>query len=380
MARFLAGDLGVVADFARREATEGPVENQALLLNILAQCELLQGDSDAAWRHFGVAAGIMGNWQTSGGEEFAAIVGSESSKTYKGDPYEKAMNAFYLGFCYLLKGEPDNARAAFKKGILADGESGDEKFQADFTLLFWLAARMSRAMGLPGDAEDFVKETQQADAFARQHGSRGQERNPLIQDPLAGNLVLLAEVGLGPEKYAAGKEQELARFRPRWHAARRAQIWIDGELRGPTFMLADVDYQAQTRGGTEMEGIRRGKAVFKSVARTAGTTALILAAGDESRAGSRDKALIGAGLLVVSALTASQADVRHWPTLPSSVQGAAFTVAPGVHEVRIDFLSGEGQVLADLSQTWSVDVPEGGESYYLFRSLPNLNAAVRSKS
>ncbi len=379
VARFTQGDLGVVADFARKEATAGPVENQALLFNVLAQCELLQGDIDAAWQHFGAAARVMGNWQTSGSEEFSAIVGSESSKGYTGDPYEKAMNAYYLGMCYLLKGEPDNARAAFKKGILADGESGDEKYQADFTLLFWLAGRMSRAMGLHADAEDFFKEAKKADEFARSHGSRGESNNQLLRSPEIGNLVVLAEVGMGPEKVAAGNEGELARFRPRWSSAHRAQVWIDGELRGPTWILADVDYQARTRGGTEMEGIRQGKAVFKSITRTAGVGALLLAAGDTSSTGARDKALVGAGLLVLSALTAAKADTRHWPTLPSTVQGAAFDVAPGQHTLRIDFLSSSGQILSDLTQTWTVDVPERGESYFIFRSLPRMDRIPRSK-
>ena len=377
--RFTQGDLGVVADFARKEATTGPVENQALVLNVLAQCELLQGDVDAAWQHFGAAARIMGNWQTSGGEEFAAVVGSESSKGYTGDPYEKAMNAYYLGMCYLMKGEPDNARAAFKKGILADAESGDEKYQADFTLLFWLAGRMSRAMGLPSDAEDFFKETKKADEFARSHGSRGEAGNPLIASPLSGNLVVLAEVGMGPEKFAAGGEGELARFRPRWSAAHRAQVWIDGELRGQTWTLADVDYQARTRGGTEMEGIRKGKAVLKSVTRAAGVGALYLAAGDSSSTGARDKALVGVGLLVLSAMTQAKADTRHWPTLPSTVQAATFDVAPGDHMLRIEFLSADGHVLSELTQTFTVTTKAGAESYYMFRSLPRMDRFPRSK-
>ncbi len=377
--RFSQGELGVVADFARKEATTGPVENQALLFNVLAQCELLQGDIDAAWQHFGAAARVMGNWQTSGGEEFAAIVGSESSKGYTGDPYEKAMNAYYLGMCYLLKGEPDNARAAFKKGILADGESGDEKYQADFTLLFWLAGRMSRAMGIPADAEDFFKEAQKADAFALGHGSRGDHGNPLLTNPTSGNLVVVAEVGMGPEKFAAGSEGELARFRPRWSAVHRAQVWIDDTLRGPTWTLADVDYQARTRGGSEMEGIRQGKAVFKSVTRAAGIGALYLAAGDSSSTGARDKALVGAGLLVLSALTATRADTRHWPTLPSMVQVAAFDVPPGEHTLRIDFLSSSGMVLSDLTQTCTVQVPANSESYYMFRSLPRMDRFAKSK-
>lgn len=372
-ASFVSGDVQVVADFSRKEATSGPVENQALVLNVLAQCELLMGNVDAAFKYFGSAARVMGNWQVSGSEEFAAIVGSESSKNYTGDPYEKAMNTFYLGLCYLWRGEPDNARAAFKKGILADAENGDEKYQADFTLLFWLAGRMSRLMGKPDDAVDFYREASRANDFSLQHGARGESKNPLLDEPNNGNLLLLFECGMGPEKYAAGKEGELARFRPRWYPAVRAQVLLDGNLAGPSSLLVDVDYQARTLGGTEMEGIRKGKAVFKSVTRAAAIGAVILAAGDDSRAGARDKLIVAGGLLLLSALTATSADIRHWPTLPSTVQGMALNVASGKHELRVQFLDASGRVLPDLEQTWSVAVPVGGESWYLFRSLPGLN-------
>ena len=377
---FAAGDMATVADVVRGEAKDGPVENQALVLNVLAQCELLQGDIDDAWKHFGAAARIMGNWSTSGGEAFAAVVGSESSKTYTGDPYEKAMNAFYLGMCFLWRGEPDNARAAFKKGILADAESSDEKYQADFTLLFWLAGRMSRLMGLPQEAVDFYGEARKADEFAREHGSRGDSPNPLLQDPERGNLMVLCECGMGPEKYAAGDHGELASFRPRWHPAARAQAWLDGNLVGPSYTLIDVDYQARTRGGTEMEGIRKGEAVFKTVTGAAGVGALVLAAGDHSNAGARDKAIAGVGLLLLSALTSASADVRHWPTLPSTVQGIAIETTPGDHTLRIQFLDATGHVLSDLDQSWSVHVPQGGESWYLFRSLPGLDRLPRVTS
>jgi hypothetical protein len=100
---------------------------------------------------------------------------------------------------------------------------------------------------------------------------------------------------------------------------------------------------------------------------------VILAAGDDSRAGARDKLIVAGGLLLLSALTATSADIRHWPTLPSTVQGMALNVASGKHELRVQFLDASGRVLPDLEQTWSVAVPVGGESWYLFRSLPGLN-------
>lgn len=370
---FTDGDLDRVQQFAAKQVKEGPEENLALVLNIQAQCELLRGDLQASARHFETAARLMGTWATSGGETFGAVVGSESSKTWRGDPHEKAMNAFYLGMTYLWRNEPDNARAAFKKGILADGESNDEKFQADFTLMFWLAGRMSRLMGLESDAKDFFREAREANQFCLDHGSRGSRTNPLLENPEHGNLVLLVECGMGPEKYAAGNEGELARFRSPWHPAVSARIRLGDKVLGTTSVLSDVDYQARTRGGTEMEGIRQGKAVFKSVARAAGQTALILGALDDSDKGRRDKLIVGGALLLVSALTSTEADTRCWTTLPGTVQGLCAEVPPGTHQLRVEFLGTGGQVLDSLTQTWTVTVPESGESWYLFRSIPGLD-------
>ena len=77
--KFVAGDLEAVRTFAEHEVASGPAENQALVLNVQAQCELLMGNSDEARRNFEAAGRVMGSWATSGGEETAAILGSESS-------------------------------------------------------------------------------------------------------------------------------------------------------------------------------------------------------------------------------------------------------------------------------------------------------------
>lgn len=372
MHRFLDGDLDAVAAAMRDEQQNGADENQALVLNILAQCELFLGDAEAAWRDFGTAGRIMGNWQTSGGEAVAAIVGSEGSKTWKGDPYEKAMNAVYLGLCYLWRGEPDNARAAMKKGILADAEVGDEKYQADNPLLFWLAGRMSLLMGKGDDAEDFFKEARTANTFARQHGSRADDAEAVLGRPRAGNLVLLVECGLAPAKVTRGDLGELARFESRWHPAERARVRLDGRLLGETVVLADLDYQARTLGGTEMEGIRKGKAVFKKTSLIGGAALLHIASRDRGDS-ARTAAIAGAGLIALGLLTSTSADVRHWPTLPSTVQVLTTDAAPGAHTLELEFLDGAGRVVPDLNQTWPLDIPAASETYYLFRSLPGLD-------
>ncbi|MFT7536484.1 MAG: hypothetical protein ACI85K_002438, partial [Hyphomicrobiaceae bacterium] len=95
---YLAGNYAAVQEFAEKEAVEGAAENLAIVLNVKGQCQLALGDVNAARQTFLSAAQIMGTWATDGSEATAAIIGSESSKTYKGDAYEKAMNAFYLSY------------------------------------------------------------------------------------------------------------------------------------------------------------------------------------------------------------------------------------------------------------------------------------------
>ncbi|MBL8752405.1 MAG: hypothetical protein JNK15_03810 [Planctomycetes bacterium] len=374
--RFTAGDLEAVRTFAAREVENGDAENLALVMAVQAQCDLLAGRLDDARKTFDAVGQMMGTWATSGGEATAAILGSESSKTWKGDPYEKAMAAFYLAYCYLQKGEPDNARAACKRGILADGEVADEKYQADNALLFWMAGRMSVLMQ-NADADGFFREAAQAHSFALGHGARGDAGAAPIATPRAGNVVLVCECGMGPEKYGDGAQEELARFRPRYHPAVKARASVGGRSLGTSTILNDVDYQARTLGGTAMEGIREGKAVFKTASTVAGIVLLEQASRDRGHS-RQAQAITGGALLLLGLLTSTAADVRHWPTLPATVQVLVADLPPGPHTVTVEFLDASGRVLPTLTQTRTVVVPNRGEVWQLFRSLP-LGAATAAR-
>lgn len=376
MDRFLAGDLDVVGRFYEEQLREGDEDSGALFLNGLATIELLKGDVEAARRHFRQAGIAMGNWETSSGEVLGAILGSESSKTWKGDPHEKAMNAYYTGLLYWMRGELDNARASFKSGILADAESDEGGYQSDFALLFWLAGRMSERMGLVDDAESYYREAREAREFAVRHGARGESRPALLADPAGGNLVCVVDVGLGPRKLAGGAHGELAVVVPRAGGPAWAEIFVGGASIGRTTLLADIDYQARTRGGKTMEGIREGKAVFKTVTAVGGLVMIDQALRDHGR-GARDKLAVGLGLLALSLFTSATADVRHWEILPRSVHVLRATLPPGVHDLRIEFRSEYGARFDSLTQRWTIEVPESGDSIYYFRSLPGLDHARR---
>lgn len=373
MGRFLAGDVDGIHAFYDEQLREGDPESGALFLNGVAQMELLRGQLESARRKFRVAGQVMGNWQTSGSEVFSAIVGSESSKTWKGDPHEKAMNAYYTGLLYWLRGEPDNARASFRSGLLADAESDEGDARVDFALLYWLAGRTSLLMGLRNDAEDHFMQARQARQFAVDKGAAGSRDPLLLREPEGGNLLCFVGMGVGPRKVAGGRHGSLALIERQRCLEAQAEFWLDGERVGVSELLADVDYQASTRGGEEMEGIREGKAVFKSATGTAGAVILGGAIGERDNSRRNTKLAVGLGLLALSLLTDPEADTRCWETLPKWVHVFRADVDPGVHDLELVFRSSSGGELPELTQTWTIEVPEEGEAVYLFRSLPGLD-------
>ena len=107
--------------------------------------------------------------------------------------------------------------------------------------------------------EPLVAQLEEAGAEARAIG-----RGPV------GTLRLSVSVSYGMVRVMP----MLARFRARPHPAERAQASVDGESIGAATILSDVVYQAQTLGGTVMEGIREGKAVFKRSTRISGVLLL----------------------------------------------------------------------------------------------------------
>jgi tetratricopeptide (TPR) repeat protein len=372
MGSFLDGDLPQVREFFDEQIREGDQQSAALFLNGLAQIEMLDGNLEKARRNFRQAGQVMGNWAVSSGEAFSAIVGSESSKIWRGDPHEKAMNAYYTGLLYWMLGEPDNARAAFKSGILADAESDEGEAQVDFALLYWLAGRMSTLMGLSSEAEQYFEEARQAREFAISHGARPNQTDSILADPAKGSLVCLVDIGIGPVKEVGGPQGHLAVVTPRPSEVESAEFFIDGESLGQSELLVDLNYQATTRGGKAMEGIRKGKAVLKTVTGVGG--AILLSEGLDGHSSDRgEKTAIGLGLLAFSLFMRAEADVRTWETLPNSVHVLVADVPPGEHELELVFRGRLGNELPALSQTWTVEVPANGEGVYFFRSLPGLD-------
>jgi tetratricopeptide (TPR) repeat protein len=130
--------------------------SRALYYLRLGTLELDSGNLEAAREDFIEATGVMQDFKADG--EFKAVVGSESTKEYKGDPYEQMMALWYLGLLDYMFGEYDKALPDFKSAALADGGTKDERYRSDAASVFIMMAKTYQAAGDGGKAAEEYRE------------------------------------------------------------------------------------------------------------------------------------------------------------------------------------------------------------------------------
>ena len=268
-----------------------------------------------------------------GGDERAeaarGMFSAEDSKTFRGEPYERAMAYYYRGVLYLMDEDYENARASFRSGFLQDGMAADEEFRQDFSLLAFLEGWASQCNGDRDLADEAFALAREGDSGIRRPGPRD-------------NLLALADLGPAPVKYADGEHDELLKIRRGKGATGAAAA----RLAGATRRLAnaeDIARQAMTRGGREFDHVLASKAVFKEDAADAADAGRAVAAAGIAASqigqamGDHDLAMGGAvggivgGLFSIGAQMASDsteaaADVRQWDNLPDKVFYGTFRV------------------------------------------------------
>ncbi|MEY4941491.1 MAG: hypothetical protein RIQ93_3226 [Verrucomicrobiota bacterium] len=301
-----------------------------------------------------------------------SLFSAESTKTFLGEPYERVMAYYYRGILYWRDGQPDNARACFRSGQVIDSDPEKEHFDSDYVLLDYLDGLVTAK--LEGDG---------ADAFRRAQAHAGEKR-ALPPYNLAANVLIFAEYGYGPRKYAAGQHGEQLRFYANDSPSRSARLVLEeGRRVVPLPGYDDLAYQASTRGGRVMDHILGNKAVFKTNANVAGDIALAgsAIAYSEGRRRQRDGkdrddanyTALGLGVLgvlgkVASAATQAQADTRQWDNLPQHLSFAAVKLPPGQHAGTIEFLDRDGHVLERRTQRVTFTVAADARDTVVFFS------------
>ncbi len=313
---------------------------------------LSAGDVDGAHRHFLAAYRDLEDLSATTGETVTAMVGPESSKRWKGDPYERCMNAYYLGVTYWLKGDADNAAASFKAGLLRDADSEAGAAQSDFALLWYLM----------GEAQRQALHNDRGQAALRT-ASELRPGNPHLAaaEKTDANFVLALDMGLGPRKVASGPHGSHVRFEPRIYAGSYAEVSANGTALGRTSPASDTYHQAVTRGDKTLDHVNEGKAVFKDAAVIGGAIVL-----DQSR--SRGTDAFGVALILLGLATRADADTRQWDTLPGEVQVFRAQLEPGEYEVFIDVRDRSHHALPSRSQRLTVQIRDGHTTFAWARS------------
>ncbi len=244
-----------------------------------------------------------------------SVFSEEKVKDFKGEPYERAMAYFYRGLLYAADGDFQNARAAFLAADRQDTMSEQETFSGDFGMMKYLAGWASYC---DGDAERGRTLTAQA--------KTSDTTIAWLPDELKSDIVLI-DTGTAPTKVGTGKHKEFLTF-SRGAVTAVPDKFDDGNA--PAFKpVANVYFQASTRGGRPVDGILNGKAQFKDGAKEVGQVATQVGeAATIAGIASGNRGMAGAGLIGlfvglvadgIAASTTPAADVRYWSSLPDSI-------------------------------------------------------------
>lgn len=329
--------------------------NRALDRNEAGVMALLDGDLEGAHKHFREGFDKLDDLTATSGETVGAFAGSASSRRWKGEPYERCMNAYYLGVTYWLIGDADNAAASFKAGVLRDADSQHGAAQSDFALLWYAMGQAQRA----------ARHTDRGDVALRRSASLLPANAALGNGQAArGNVVVLVETGSGPRKVAAGPGGAWLRFNDTGgRVGLVPRVSLGDQVLGDAASLGDVYTQAMTRGEKVIDHVNQGKAVFQQVAVAGGAVIAANAKNDQER-------LVGVGIALAGMAMGTEADTRQWRSLPGEVHALTAELPPGRHELRIEFLGRGGRADPSLTQVVPVTVRKGRVALAWARAIP----------
>lgn len=179
----------------------------ALWSNQLGSLYLAQGKTKEAQVAFMDAYLVMNNITAFKDLESRSVglMGAEATKAYKGDPYEKVFNSFYVGLLFCSDKDFENALAVFKNGILCDSDVQSNLYKSDVTLLYLMASRVESLQKNQSMADDYFKQAQEAFYLSYQDNRPLVSQEQALLDALAKKQKTLTEKE-APYKNETGKD------------------------------------------------------------------------------------------------------------------------------------------------------------------------------
>ena len=385
-ASFRAGDYSA-ADATFKSLADEPTVSSPLYRLDSVPCLILSGREDEAHNLMkNLRIDLEELYDPESEKKALSKWHGEVNKVFKGSPHEMA--AFYalLSLSYAQRGEYEDAWRCVQNGLLHDTDAKEDKYQSDDALLLYLGTVFANKIGEVDSAAQCRKRLK--DALT----SRGIESSDVEKYVKSAYAALLSEnaaepnafvvfwTGTPPQYGRDGKYGEKRMIlKGSAQAADYMTVSVDGgeEIIVPE-KIGDINFQATTRGGREMDNILADKADFKQDMKnfqevSLGLSGFCFAAAAATFSTSKERLIIsgacfaaGVTFLVLDGVfycfydkTDPRADIRAWKTLPGQLNILPLRLTPGRHKLTVRSRIG-GDAMSATSV--SVEVPDNGNA------------------
>ena len=300
-------------------------------------------------------------------EKATSLWHGEQNKVFKGDPYERCTLHAFLALSFLRKGDPESALACVKSGLLFDADTEKGTYTSDYALLLYIGAMCHQRLGNFQEAMRFQKEAIQALANRNVKLPANPDGHPNVSgtsfDPFLKdcNTILVIWAGTPPTMIQQGEYKEDRQIVGGTMTLDALVLTYGSPAQNFLFprYLADINFQALTRGNRMMNDVLKEKAFWKlfiNVTSTAlfTTGVVLLQTGNQYMviAGGTCMAVGTVGYIVAWCIN-PEADIRHWKNLPGELVILPLKLPPGRQCVSVG-----GYLRADkvITRNYEVDI------------------------
>ena len=329
------------ADLEKRFHEFAPASNADVTMHRLNLCSvlLLEGKKDEAHRELQNAREEL-ELMFDPDSQALKLLHGEREKYFKGDGYERSTLYAFLALSFMERGDFNKALKCVQCGILADSDTEKMEYRADYALLPYIGYVAAKKAGA-----NWRQEARKYDALVKElTGAAPSER----ELPTA---ILVVWVGRGTDRTLGGEFDEKRFVRKGSSKGNLDGISICANGTEMTSMpdLADLNFQATTRGGRLMDHILDSKATAKRGLIASGNALLAFGAGCVQAGFASGRGEVAVVMLAVGGVCVglgypthlmgmavnSQADDRCWQTLPGRLVVVPLNIPPGRREMDI---------------------------------------------
>ena len=169
------------------------------------------------------------------------------------------------------------------------------------------------------------------------------------------NLLIILDLGQGPYKYSSEGHGTICKIQKSSYLGKGVQVTLGDSADRQSTRLADIYFQASTRGGRKMDSILGNKANFKDTADIATVLGL--------------NPLLALGMhYVLDGAINTEADIRAWLTLPGEIHAVSEKLPEGEYQITVRFCDLFGSEMPQMTQTRTVNIEPNKKTVIYVRS------------